>query len=69
MKVFIAGATGRVAEETIKNLVQLGHQVTAGARQPECVIALDKVNPVKLDLQQMSRNWQNWSKITMLFIF
>ncbi|HFU3940682.1 TPA: NAD(P)H-binding protein [Streptococcus suis] len=50
MKVFIAGATGRVAEETIKNLVQLGHQVTAGARQPECVIALDKVNPVKLDL-------------------
>ncbi|WP_193434880.1 NAD(P)H-binding protein [Streptococcus suis] len=50
MKVFIAGATGRVAEETIKNLVQLGHQVTAGARQPERVIALDKVNPVKLDL-------------------
>ncbi|MGC4385803.1 NAD(P)H-binding protein [Streptococcus suis] len=50
MKVFIAGATGCVAEETIKNLVQLGHQVTAGARQPECVIALDKVNPVKLDL-------------------
>ncbi|MBY5021498.1 SDR family oxidoreductase [Streptococcus suis] len=49
-KVFIAGATGRVAEETIKNLVQLGHQVTAGARQPERVIALDKVNPVKLDL-------------------
>lgn len=50
MKVFIAGATGRVAEETIKYLVQLGHQVTAGARQPERVIALDKVNPVKLDL-------------------
>ncbi|MBF0777681.1 NAD(P)H-binding protein [Streptococcus cuniculi] len=50
MKVFIAGATGRVAEVTIKHLIQLGHQVTAGARQPERVNPLERVTAVKLDL-------------------
>lgn len=51
MKIFIAGATGRVAENLIKRLSQMGHDVYAGARRPEKVISLVNVHPVALDLQ------------------
>lgn len=50
MKVFIAGGSGRVATELIKDLVNEGHQVVAGARHPEKIIKLDNVSAVKLDL-------------------
>ena len=50
MKVFIAGATGRVAEELIKDLVSKGHQVVAGARRPDKVISLVNVQALSLDL-------------------
>lgn len=35
MKVFIAGATGRVAHELILQLSKKGYEVVAGARVPE----------------------------------
>lgn len=49
-KVFVAGGSGRVATELIKNLVNDGNEVIAGARHPENVIKLDNVTPVDLDL-------------------
>jgi len=51
MKIFIVGATGRVATELIRNLVSNEHQVIAGARKPENIVSLNQqVIPVKLDL-------------------
>lgn len=50
MKVFVAGATGRVAKEVLKRLVQQGHSVTAGARRVEDVVDLTNITPVFLDL-------------------
>ncbi len=32
MKIFVVGATGRVASELVKDLVAKGHQVTANRR-------------------------------------
>ena len=49
-KVFIAGGSGRVAPEVIKKLVAAGHEVIAGARHPEKIVAMDHVETVKLDL-------------------
>lgn len=50
MQIFIAGGSGRVATELIKDLVSAGHNVVAGARHEENIIKLDKVKPVHLDL-------------------
>ncbi|MFQ7236934.1 MAG: NAD(P)H-binding protein, partial [Enterococcus hulanensis] len=50
MKIFIAGATGRVGEELIKNLVAKGHDIYAGARRDQDIKATDSVKPVHLDL-------------------
>jgi len=50
MKIFVAGGSGRVATELIKNLVVAGHQVIAGARSPQNIVTLSGVTPVKLDL-------------------
>lgn len=50
MKIFVAGGSGRVATELIKNLVAAGHQVIAGARSPQNIVTLSGVTPVKLDL-------------------
>lgn len=49
-KVFIAGGSGRVAGELIKNLIADGKQVIAGSRHPENIVKLEGVTPVKLDL-------------------
>lgn len=49
-KVFIAGGSGRVASELIKNLISDGKQVIAGSRHPENIVKLEGVTPVKLDL-------------------
>lgn len=50
MKIFIAGGSGRVATELIKDLVDDGHQVIAGARHPENILKNNNVEPIKLDL-------------------
>lgn len=52
MKIFIAGGTGRVATELIKDLLKDGHQVVAAARHPENVAEQGNPNvtAVQLDL-------------------
>lgn len=52
MKIFVVGASGRVASELIKDLVKNGHQVTAASRHPESIVLADdpQVTAVKLDL-------------------
>lgn len=50
MKIFIAGATGRVGEELIKQLTAKGHFIYAGARRDTEIKANDQVKPVHLDL-------------------
>lgn len=50
MKIFVAGATGRVGQELIKDLTDKSHSVIAGARHPEKIITNDNVTAVKLDL-------------------
>lgn len=50
MKIFIAGATGRVGEELIKNLTKNGHFIYAGARRDQDIEATDSIKPVHLDL-------------------
>lgn len=50
MKIFLAGSTGRVANETLKKLSEKGYDIIAGARRPEAVVALPQVTPVILDL-------------------
>ena len=49
-KVFVAGGSGRVATDLIKDLVADGHQVITGARHPEKIVQLAGVTPVTLDL-------------------
>ncbi|EEW54288.1 NAD(P)H-binding protein [Limosilactobacillus antri] len=49
-KVFVAGGSGRVATDLIKDLVADGHEVIAGARHPEKIVELAGVTPVALDL-------------------
>ncbi|MDN2650082.1 NAD(P)H-binding protein [Leuconostoc lactis] len=50
MKVFVAGATGRVATVLLQSLVAQGHEVIAGARSPEKIMVSDHITSVKLDL-------------------
>ena len=48
MKVFVAGATGRVPTVLLQSLVAQGHEVVAGARSPEKIMVSDHITPVKL---------------------
>lgn len=57
MKVFLAGATGRVATEALKALVAKGHKVIAGARQSGRIVLMDGVMPVTMDLMPLSNLW------------
>lgn len=50
MKIFVAGATGRVGEELINYLVKQGHFIYAGARHEETLDDSTSVKPVHLDL-------------------
>lgn len=50
MQIFVAGGSGRVATELIKNLVANGHTVVAGARHEDNIIKMDNVKPVHMDL-------------------
>lgn len=52
MKIFIAGATGRVGEELTKKLSEQGHTIYAGARQEEKLTKNAFVQPVHLDLHR-----------------
>ena len=49
-KIFVVGGSGRVATALIKDLINTGHDVIAGARHPEKVWQNDHVTAVKLDL-------------------
>lgn len=50
MQIFVAGGSGRVATELIKNLIADGNTVVAAARHEENVVSLDGVRPVHMDL-------------------
>lgn len=50
MKVFVAGATGRVASDLLKVLSAKGYQVVAGARSPEREVSQPGVTAQALDL-------------------
>lgn len=50
MKIFVAGASGRVGTALVNDLVKAGHQVVAGSRHPEKVSTNQAVETVKLDL-------------------
>ncbi|WP_159721703.1 NAD(P)H-binding protein [Enterococcus sp. CSURQ0835] len=52
MKIFVAGATGRVGQELIKELVAKDHFIYAAARHEENVVASQQVQPVHLDLHK-----------------
>lgn len=50
MQIFVAGGSGRVATDLIKDLVADGNTVVAGARHEDNVINLDGVKAVHMDL-------------------
>ncbi|GMA68962.1 oxidoreductase [Leuconostoc litchii] len=50
MKIFVVGATGRVGQELIRNLVDQNHQIVAGARSPEKIISNNNVTPIRINL-------------------
>lgn len=52
MKVFIVGASGRVGQLLTNDLIQVGHEVIAGARHPEKIALNDHVHPVKFDVHE-----------------
>lgn len=50
MNIFIAGATGRVAQHLIDYLIEDGHNIIAGSRHPENIQKHEQVTAVRLDL-------------------
>ncbi|MCH5297671.1 MAG: NAD(P)H-binding protein [Ruminococcus sp.] len=50
MRVFIAGATGRVAKYVIDNLTVDGHTVYCGSRHSENIKETEQIKPVNFDL-------------------
>ena len=50
MQIFVAGGSGRVATELIKDLVANSDTVVAGARHEDHIIKLDNVKAVHMDL-------------------
>lgn len=52
MKIFIAGASGRVGSKLTDDLVHDGHEIIGGARNPGKVVKDNHVTPVKFDLHE-----------------
>lgn len=52
MKIFIAGASGRVGTKLTRDLINDGYEVIAGARHLEKVVKDRRVTPVKFDLHE-----------------
>ncbi|MGC6768168.1 SDR family oxidoreductase [Enterococcus sp. LJL51] len=52
MKIFVAGATGRVGQELISVLESKGHYVYAGARKTEQIKETENIQAVFLDLHE-----------------
>lgn len=50
MKIFIAGATGRVAKCVIENLTAEGHTVYCGSRHADSLTETESLKPVNFDL-------------------
>lgn len=50
MNIFVAGGTGRVAEDVEKLLQEKGHAVVAGCRHPELLTETETLKPVYMDL-------------------
>lgn len=50
MQIFVAGGSGRVATELIKDLVADSNTAVAGARHEDHIIKLDNVKAVHMDL-------------------
>lgn len=58
MKVFVAGATGRVGRDLVQDLVAAGHQVLAAGRHPEGMAA-EGVTPVMFDLHSSAKEMED----------
>lgn len=52
MKIFIAGASGRVGTKLMRDLINDGYEVIAGARHLEKVVKDRRVTPVKFELHE-----------------
>lgn len=52
MKVFVAGATGRVGQKLIEILQQRGHNIYAGARKDHEITETELITPIHLDLHE-----------------
>lgn len=52
MKIFIAGASGRVGTKLTRDLINDGYEVIAGARHLEKVFKDRRVTPVKFELHE-----------------
>lgn len=52
MKIFIAGASGRVGTKLTRDLINDGYEVIAGARYLEKVVKDRRITPVKFELHE-----------------
>lgn len=59
MKVFVAGATGRVGQKLVENLLEDGHEVTSTTRRPMEVGTNGNLTNVRLDLHSTKEDIKN----------
>lgn len=59
MNIYVAGGTGRVAEDVEKRLQEKGHTVYAGSRHPEKLTETETLKPVYLDLHASKDELKN----------
>jgi len=52
VKIFIAGASGRIGTKLTRDLLNDGHEVIGGARNTDKVVKDNYVTPVKFDLHE-----------------
>lgn len=50
MKIFVVGAAGRVGQETVKKLVENGHEVSAADIRIDAITESENVRAIKFDL-------------------